>query len=297
MKRIAALLVVLLAGLSLYGCGIKDRTTSSDSGNATSNSGGESNVGFTLNLVDQNNASRAVVLGNSATALPTDVRVVIRSFTTTTSIQTVCQYDENDILIPGSCIDVTVSNFTEVYKDIQDVPYSNSITVGIPAGSGYTLDVITSQITGAAGNHSILKYGQATNVDVPGTGNATVLMQPLYNILNMTVADSVVSKGKIDVSLNNVLPFANRYTMTMTFTADPTATSVVSTSTNTTTFTAPASYSTGDLEFQGRFTLNSSMLMRGESSTRWTRLYPDTAYGERAYSNLIPLVAVTLPGI
>ncbi len=295
MKRIAVLLVLLLAGLSLYGCGMKEKTASSDGGNSTSNPGGDSNVTFTLNLVD--NAARFVSAGSGASQTPTDVRVVIRSFATVTTTQVICDYDENDN--PSNCHDVQVSTYTEVYKDIQDVPYlSGTISVGIPAGIGYTLDVITSDSTAHSGTQSILKYGQVANVDVPGTGSATVVMRAIYDILNMKVADSITSKGKFDVTLNNVLPFANSYKMTMTFNGTPATTSVVSSSTNTTTFTAPASYSTGaTLAFQGQFTVNRSFLNSSETSAKWTRLFPDAAYGESAYGNFNPLVSVTLPGI
>jgi hypothetical protein len=135
MKRIAVLLVVLLAGLSLYGCGAKD--TSSNDSSSTSNPGGGaqsgSNPTFTLNLVD--NAARFVSGGTGATWTPTDVRVVIRSFATVTTDQTTCQYEDDGTIIPDSCVTIQVPIYTEVYKDIQDVPYVLPITVGIPAGT------------------------------------------------------------------------------------------------------------------------------------------------------------------
>ena len=43
----------------------------------------------------------------------------------------------------------------------------STVQVGIPAGTGYTLDVITSKLeSGTATTHNILKYGNSTNVDV-----------------------------------------------------------------------------------------------------------------------------------
>jgi hypothetical protein len=214
MKRIAVLLVVLLVGLSLYGCGSKDTTgtTSSSSGDngSTSNPTGGTPSGpvttFTLHLVD--NAARFVTAGTGTSLTPTDVRVVIRSFATVTTDVTTCQWDENDQIIEGSCVTVPTPIYTENYKDIQDVSYSSgTVSVGIPAGSGYTLDVITSDSAAHSGTNSILKYGQATNVEVPGTGSATVLMNSVFNILNMTITDPALSKAKFVVTLNNALPF------------------------------------------------------------------------------------------
>jgi hypothetical protein len=181
------------------------------------------------------------------------------------------------------------------------------ITVGIPAGSGYTLDVITSDSTAHSGTQNILKYGQATNVNVPSTGtsSATVLMNSVFNILNMTITDPALSKAKFVVTLNNALPFDPRYKLTLTFTGitdfnthlTPT-TIVVNSVTNANIITAPTSTSTGGtIDLQGTFTLNKSFMMSTDTVAKWTRLFPDAAYGEQVYTNLTPLIAVTIPGI
>jgi hypothetical protein len=304
MKK-ALVLAMLLSGLLLYGCGLGGGTTASSNGsNPSSDTGGsgggsqsDSTTVFTLKLVDSDkSASRTSTFGSLPGA--TDVRVVIRSFATVTTSTQVCQYDDNDVVIPGSCATVDVASYTEVYKDIQDVAYSSTVQIGIPAGTGYTLDVITSKLeSGTATTHNILKYGNLTNVDIVAgqTNSATIVMTPLSSILNMTVADVVTSKTKFVVTLNNVLPIEPRYNMTMSFGAD--APSVISNSTNTCTFTAPVSYTAGTISLQGTFTLNKSFLGQSDQTAQWTRLFPIASYNEQVYSNLNPLIAVTIPGI
>jgi hypothetical protein len=304
MKRIAVLLVLLLAaGLSLYGCGSKG--SSSNDSSSTSNPGGGSQSGsnstFTLNLVD--NAARFVTAGTGSTTPPTDVRVVIRKFGEVGTLTQVCtlfsqvNFDQDGNALCDLYTQVTVTTFTEVYRDIQDVPYVTPIQVGIPAGTGYQLDVITSDRNAHPGIQTILKYGQLTNVAVPGTGS--VGMHSVYDILNMKVADSITSKGTFNVTLNDVLPFAPTYKMTMTYNGTSVISpTVVTSGTNTTSFTAPTSYDAGaTLSFQGQFTINRSFLNIGEKPENWTRLFPDTAYGETAFGNFNPLIHVVLPGI
>jgi hypothetical protein len=295
-KALMLVLLLLLSGLFLYGCG------SGGSNNPIStNPGGEAQPisanSFTLNLADGVNSLVGFTIAG-ITPAATNVRVVIRQFAPVTTINYVCQYDENDELIPNSCVNVNVTTNTEVYRDIQDVPYpasGSSVQVGIPAGT-YSLDVITSKLE--SGNHSIVKYGQIPNLIVAPGGSATVNMKTVNDILQMTVADSVTSKGTFNVTLNNVLPFSPNYKMTMSFydsILSSTSTSTVNSAASSCTFSAPASFATGSVSLQGQFTLNSSFLNRGESSTLWTRLFPNAAYSEQVYSNLNPLIAVTVP--
>jgi len=300
--RQALVLSILLSGLLLYGCSLEGGPTASSNGSNTSSdtggSGGGSQSGpttaFTLKLVDSDKSvSRTSTFGSLPVA--SDVRVVIRSFATVTTSTQVCEYDEDFEFV---CITVTGPSYTEVYKDIQDVAYDSNgtVQVGIPAGTGYTLDVITSKLeSGIATTHNILKYGNTTNVDVVAgqSNSATIVMRPLSDILNMTVADDVTSKTIFNVTLNNVLPIEPNYKMTMSF--GTTTPSVVSNSTNTCTFTAPESYDAGTIYLQGTFTLNKSFLSQNETQSQWTRLFPNADYNEEVYSNLNPLIHVSIP--
>ncbi len=300
MKK-ALILTLLLSGLLFYGCGSKGGTAaSSNGGNSTSTPeiGTPSGpvAGFTLNLVDAseslNKIARYTLPGTIQT--PTDVRVVIRSFATVTTTRLVCP--GNDFDADGNCNvayqPIDVGTFTEVFRDIQDVVYSGpTVTVGIAAGTGYTLDVITSLATTT--NHSIVKYGQVTGLTVAPGGSATVTMKTVNDILNMTVANDVISNRIFNVTTNNVMPFASQYSMVMSF--GTTTPQQVSTTNNTVTFTAPVSYATGSVTLQGTFTLNSSCLKKLEPGNQWTRLFPDATYSEQVYSNLDPLIVVTVP--
>ena len=299
MKKALVLVLLLLSlGLFLYGCG------SGGSSNPASTTGGGSPAGsqptaansFTLNLVDGTNAIAGLsVAGTTPTA--TNVRVVIRQFGQVTTIYNVCQYDDNGDMIPGSCVATPVTTNTEIYRDIQDVPYpstGSSVQVGIPAGT-YALDVITSKLE--SGNHSIVKYGQIPTLTVAPGGSASVTMKTVNDILQMTVSDLITSKATFNVTLNNAMPFSPNYQVTMSYndglTTSPTVT--VNSSTNSSTFTAPASFTAGTISLQGLFTLNSSCLNKNESPTTWSRLFPNAAYGEKVYSTLNPLIAVTVP--
>ena len=296
--------VLLLSGLLLHGCGSNHGSASSSTGNnPVSTPGGGSQPGtpsFTLKLVDAVNSGVNTLAGVTVAGTPqvaTDVRVVIRQFAPVTTTINVCDYDDNGDLVPGSCKNVDVTTNTLVYKDIQDVPYpatGSSVQVGIPAGT-YTLDVVVSKLE--SGNHSIVKYGQMANVIVAPNASASIIMNTVNDILHMSVADSVVAKGTFYVTLNDVLPFATNYKMTMSYDdkVNPISSSVISSTTNTCSFTAPASFIAGTISLQGQFTINPSFLNKSELQTQWTRLFPNAAYGEQVYSTLNPLIAVTVP--
>jgi hypothetical protein len=294
-KALMLVLLLLSSGLFLYGCG----SGGSNNPVATNPGGGSqpsSANAFTLNLADGVNSLAGLTIAG-VTPPATDVRVVIRQFAVVTSTIEVCQYDDNDNVIAGTCVNVPVTNNTEVYRDIQDVAYpatGSSVQVGIPAGT-YTLDVITSKLE--SGNHSIVKYGQIPNVVVAPGGSASVIMKTVNDVLHMTVADSVTSKGTFYVTLNNALPFSPNYKMTMSYNdgIDPISTTTLNSTTSSCTFTAPASFIAGTISLQGQFTLNPSFLNRFESPTLWTRLFPNAAYGEQVTSTLNPLIAVTVP--
>jgi len=276
----------------------------------TSPPGGGSQPGsvgtFTLNLVDSGNNSNAAA-GMAITGIfvagttipdPTDVRVVIRKYDLVTSTALICQYDENGDLIPDSCVPQTVTNNVEIYKDIQDVKYTGggSVAVGLPQGTDYVIDVITS--LASSGTHTILKYGQATNVIVDSTHtSATITMNRVGDVLNMTVPDSVISRGKYNVTINSGLPFASVYTINAIFSngSDTASTSSITTSAKTCPFTAPTAYSPGNINFQGVFNINSAFLLQNEVPTPWKRTFPISAYGEQSYSTLVTLVSVSVP--
>ena len=307
LRNRSLLLISILFTFALVqlGCGSGGGKAASSNGGNTGGGGGGSQPGpatsFTLKLIDSDQNLHAMGLKTSSFGTlptPTDVRVVIRTFGTVTTHTLVCETDNFDNIIPSTCVDVPQTIFTETYRDIQDVPYSTSVTVGIPAGTGYQLDVITSQIqSGTTTSHNILRYGNLTNVDIV-TGqstSATIIMTPLSGILNMTVADVVTSNQNFIVTLNDALPIEPVYNMIMSFgTYTP---SVVTSATNTCTFTAPAAYTAGTVGLQGQFTLNRSFLKTGELPVQWTRLFPIATYNEQVYSTLNPLIAVTLPGI
>ena len=296
------LLISILFTFALVqlGCGSHGGNTpaSSNGGNSGGGSQASPATPFSLNLVNSDQALHAMGMKTSvfgALPAPDNVRVVIRTFGTVTEMGQTCSYDEFGEIIPGSCVDVPIQVQTETYRDIQDVPYSGaSVTVGIPQGTGYTLDNITSKLTPSSTN-DILRYGRLTGVTVAPGASATVTMTPLSGILNMTVADQVTSKGDFIVTLDNVTPVSQIYQMVMSFgTGTP---SVVSNSTNTCTFTAPVSYTTGTVYLQGKFTLDPSLLNKDESPAHWSRLFPLAAYNEQVYSEMNPLIVVTLPGI
>ncbi len=296
MKK-ALVLTLLLSGLLFYGCGSKGGTAAPANGsNSSSTTGG---TAFALNMVDSNNAQNVVskITITGTPPAPSGVRVVIRSFATVTTTQLVCP--GNDYNDSGDCnvpyVPTDVGSFQEVYRDIQDVLYSGStVTIGIPQGTGYTLDVITYRAE--TSNNSTLKYGRITNLDIPNASNsATVIMNTVADILQMAVSsDTVLPNQTFTVTVNNVMPFAPLYNMIMSF---GTTTVQKSTAAKTTTFIAPVTYATGQtVALQGQFTLDRSCMKTGESAS-WKRLFPNPAYSEEVYSNLTPLVVVSLPGI
>ena len=309
MKK-ALSIVLLLSGLFLYGCGSRGGTTASSGGNdsiSIPGGGSQPQLGpaqvFTLNLVDADNV-KAARATNFATVdpIPTDVRVVMRLFSMVTITHTECSYtydEEGDkTVIPGSCHDVGVPKYTEVYKDIQDVQYSGSVAVSMPAADGYTIDVITSQQEGGAGPHNILKYGQGKNVNVGGSNptSGTITINNVVTQLNMQVADSILSSTpthtvSFDVTVNNALPFAPAYSVDMTINGGNAVTAI--SSTNKCTFNAPISTAVATVGVRGTFTLNDVFLKQGDSKAEWIRIFPKFS-GESVSSNLSPLIAVTV---
>jgi len=288
-------LALLLSGLFLYGCGMGGGgTTASSSGTTAggSQSGPNAQSGpaqvFTLNLVDGAKVAARTIAGASQTA--TNVRVVIRQYAKVPT--PVPNFDENgDFDGTTTIVDIP----KEVYKDIQDVAYSTtgSVVVGIPAGTGYTIDVITSILEGS--NYSIIKYGQGTDIQVNAGGSASITINDLNTILAFTFDDPVVSKGKLDVTLNNALPLEPRYRMVMHF---GNISTVATQMTTKCTFTAPTVYAADTnktVELKGQFTLNKSFLKQGESQAKWTRTFPNAAYQELGTIQVSPLLDVTVP--
>jgi hypothetical protein len=308
MKK-ALSLVLLFAGLLLYGCGSSGDANTSSNGSTGGGSPSGSVGGFTLKLVDSDNSINPAAgittiagifsAGNASfPSSPTDVRVVIRKYDTVASTITVCQYDDNGDIVPGTCVLQPTTINMLVYNDIQDVKYTGggSVSVGIPQGTGYTIDVITS--LSSSGTHTILKYGQASNVTVDSSHtSASITMMRVGDILNMTVPDSVISRGQYNVTLNNTLPFAPSYTMNAIFSngTDTASTSTVTTSSQTCSFTAPTAYSPGNINFQGVFNINKAFLLPGEVAAPWQRIFPITDFGEQSYSTLVTLVPITVP--
>jgi hypothetical protein len=313
MKRIAVILVVLLAGLSLYGCGIKDKTTSSsssDNGSTSNPNGGTPSgavIAFTINLADQAAlATRMVNTGNGGT--PSEVRVVIRRYEDVVTHPQVCshytgEYDADGFPICDLFTTVTATTYTQVWKDIQDVPYASSIQVGIPVGTGYTLDVITGAGTVPSGPFDILSYGTNSNISIVANGSANIGMQKIANILNMQVTDPAVTLGKFVVTLNNLLPFNPSYQLTMNYnsivdynTGITHTVETITTSSTGTTINLPASYTAGkQIDVSAQFTLNSVFMKTGEAPTKWKRTFPDSVYGESAFGIFTPYSTVTVP--
>lgn len=296
--------VLLLSGLLLYGCGMGGGTTaSSNGGNSTSTPGGgtQPQLGspqvFTLNLVDAGSikAARATTFENlTPDRAYTDVRVVMRLYSSVTTTHPECLWDydsEGYPINPHDCHDVGVTKYTEVYKDIQDVHTSSAtVSVSMPAADGYTIDVITSEGTAP---RNILKYGQAKNVNVGGSNptSGIVGISDVGAPLNMQVADSILSSTSthtvsFDVTVNNGLPFAPAYSVSMTIDGN---TLNKDCSSNTCTFDVPQSTTAQTVSVQGTFTLNGAFLKQGESG--WTRLFPSLP-GESVTYNLSPLVSV-----
>ncbi len=310
MKK-ALILTMLLSGLLFYGCGSKGGSAASNSGSSGSPSGGGSQSGpgavFTLYLVDSVPSIKSGITVTGTPPSPNSVRVAIASYSTSTVAVNTCYYDDNGSVVTDdpsnpypACLTTPTQVQTQTYKDIQDVNYNNSGSVNllIPVGTNYTLDVITN-VTSTTG-HFIVGYGEVTGVNVTSSGGgngATVTMHPVWQILQMTVADNVISKTKFNVTVNNALPFEPSYTMTMNYNdgVNSAVTTSIRTSSNTCVFTAPTStVANTTISLQGTFNLNRSFLSTGEASTLWTRNFPG-GYGESVSSDLSQLIVVTVP--
>jgi hypothetical protein len=314
MKRIAVLLVVLVTGFSLYGCGAgaKGTTSSSSSNNgSTSNPTGTPSgpvTAFTINLVDQAAlATRMVNTGNGGT--PSEVRVVIRRYQDVVTSTQICsvysgEYDSDGFPICSVYTQGTVTTYTQVWKDIQDVTYAGSgpIQVGIPVGTGYTLDVITGVVTSPSGSYDILSYGTNSNITISGNGSTTIGMQKIANLLNMQVTDPAVTLGQFVVTLNNILPFNSSYQLTMNYngivdikTGITHTVETTTTSSTGMTINLPASYTANkQIDVSAQFTLNNAFMKTGEAPTKWKRTFPDSAYGESALGIFTPYSTVTV---
>jgi hypothetical protein len=299
MKRIAVLLVVLLTGLSLYGCGANGTTSSSssDNGSTATPTGTPSGpvTAFTIKLVDKDAlVSRGVNTG-TGTAVITGARVVIRQYTTTTV--SVCRnplYDastDTETCPDGVFDNVQVNTGIPSWKDIQDVAYGSQITVNIPQGSGYTLDVIGNIATGPTGTINIMSYGTTSLVTVPTT-TATIIMTKVPEILNMSVNDPVSALGTLVVSLNSGIPFNNAYQLALNYngivdlvSGATLTTKTINTSSRVNSIPVPSSITPNkQIDVSAVFTLNSAFVKSTDTPGKWTRTFPDSAYSEQAFS-------------
>lgn len=194
------------------------------------------------------------------------------------------------------------------YKKVIDQDYTGgNLTVYLPVNDGYTLDFITSAYDAATQKNSILKMGSVTGVNVTATGgSATVAMAGIDSMvtyspvaLSNTKPDltQITSEEKYNLTVTVSGPLKTSFTVGQSLSSAllPTASLTRGTSGSPVSFTAPTSVAPGFLYFQGVFNLDESMLKTGESVTNWTRIYPNPAYGESVYTDLLYLVGVTIP--
>jgi hypothetical protein len=305
MKKVALLLSVLF----MFGCGSGGGTTTSTNtgGNPAGGNGTVPLASFTLKLVesDSKTPAKTVVEGTSVPSA-NSIRVIARQFGT--AQEEIFEYDAiNDSYTSYDPKQYQTVQGVEIFKKVTDQVYTtgSTVTVNLPAGTGYTLDVITSNVY-APGKHMMLKYGSVTSVDIGGTsGSVSIpifgfsdLTSPLVNFtatpdpitsennynLNVTVAKLLNPNYKIRQDLSN-FAFTNYSSKKLGNISVPTS------------FKAPTSFDDGSLYFRGLFTIDNAMLDAGESPLNWTRVYPNPNYGESVSCSLLKVVPIVIPGL
>lgn len=302
MKK-AALYIALVC---MFGCGAGGGTGSSNSGAVNPPGGSTSGVTlktFTLKLVERApGAAKSTVDPGAAVPIANSLRVIARQVGTLT----IPVVDDNGVPVDPPAF-ITIPG-AEVYKKVIDLPYTpgSNVTVNLPAGTGYTIDVITNVVDGSGKKHIMLKYGTITGVnigDVSSTASVPISafsdpLTPLVDIqaspdpitseenynLTVTAGKPLRFNYKIRQDLNNVA-FAN-YSSKKTGSSGATV-----------SFKAPTSFVDGPLYFQGLFTIDDTMLTTGELSANWTRVYPNPAYGESVSIALKKVLATSIGGL
>lgn len=287
MKKVTLYLSVLF----LLGCGAGGETGGSTNGIST---GGGNTVplsGFTLKIVEPVSKiiAKSAVDPGTAVPLANSVRIIARQIGTLTV--PVTEYDgATDTNIP---VDpprfITVAG-AETYKKVIDMPYTagSPVTVNLPVGEGYTIDVLTS-VVDAAGKHIMMKFGTVTAVNIGDTaGSASIAVyafsDPLHPLVDIQASpDPITSEENYALTVTATKPLRTDYKIRQDLTNMAFAnysSKRSGTSGSALSFKAPTSFVDGSLFFQGFFTIDDSMLTTGESASKWTRVYPDPHYGE-----------------
>ena len=309
MKKVFYLLIVALL---MVGCGGGGETTTSSSGIPGGDTGGNTGgngdtltgpVGYiTVTLPEGvKGPSTLVAVRDGAPTLPS-LRNAFRVVAKRSDI--VNRIDEE-----GNPYSVLV----EILRVVRDSPSSGTVSIAVPAGAGYTVEVLTYD--NSATLKRMLEYGRTAPFDVvPGDNPEKDLrLYPVSTFITMTVQDNV-SRAAVDnvtagfaynVNVVKTVPLRQKFYLTQTANAGPWPIDSfvvgydidlgvhVLTASNV-SFAAPIVVTDSNLYLQGQFFIDDSLLSDSERIPRtpptwsnWRIDCPDPAYNEKVGVRLL----------
>lgn len=297
---------LFFSALFLFGCGAGGGTTTG--GGSGVNTGGNNAAplaGFTLKIVEPAAKMAALSTVDPGTTVPVanTIRVIARQIGTVNVPVTV--YDgATDSFIPVDPPQFITVPGAEIYKKVIDVSYTpgTPVTVNLPVGDGYTIDVLTS-VVDSSGKHTMLKFGTLTPVNIGNTSNSATITiyafsDPLHPLVDIQASpDPITSEENYALTVSATKPLRSAYKVRQDLSNIAFAnysSKRSGTLGSVMVFTAPTSFVDGSLYFQGLFTIDDSMLTTGESAANWTRVYPNPNYGESVSISLKKVMATSI---
>lgn len=185
---------------------------------------------------------------------------------------------------------------------MQDNTILGSIQLAVPPGDGYTVELLTYQLSGSIRN--MLQYGQSGTFTVASgqSASVSVTLNPVSQYITMTAPDNVVTGYAYSVSISNTVPLRSQYNLSQ---IDNTAswpipnfvngygTGTERTATSV-SFTAPTVTGQSNVYLQGQFFIDDSLLSASEllpatppTWSNWRINCPDPAYTQEGRSLLL----------
>ena len=296
-------LLLSLVALLMVGCGGGGGTTTSSNGIPGGDTGGGGGtptgpVGYITVVLPEGTKGPATLVpvrsgAPSFQSLRNMFRVVVKR------MDVVPSEDEE-----GNPITINV----EAFRVVKDSLSTEAVTIAVPAGSGYVVEVLTYNLPSGGTVRSMLEYGKTAAFDVvPGDNPGQPLtLTPVSTFITMTIQDNVtraavtnVTSGfPYNVNLVKTVPLRQKYYLGQTANAAswPIASFVVGYDTDlgvhmltasNVSFTAPTVVETSNLYLQGQFFIDDSLLSAQERVTNppvwpnWRINCPDPAYNEQ----------------
>ena len=190
---------------------------------------------------------------------------------------------------------------TELRREVADGARGGTVSIGVPPGDGYTVELLTSAQAGSINN--MLEYGRSATFSLTSgeTKSITLTLLPVSSFITIDAPDNVVTGYTYGVSINKTVPLRSQYYLSQTASTGPwpiipnfvDGTGIPSTATSVTFTAPPATLPSDNVYLQGQFfiddsLLNASELVAGPAAwSNWRINCPNPVYTQEVKSILL----------